>query len=162
MFISNPVGVPFKINSYQLPPVADFSSWDIFGTSSAKMASIYRSAPWNGEVSGGIFAYHLYVFPLLVEQKAERQTELANWRPSVRPDNLVRGKWIDKGLPDCGLPDGNCWLARHADITWSFCRGGSLFETQGAGRCPHRFVHAGGHRSVAVWTLYVESYPPHQ
>lgn len=107
----------------------------------------------------GISAYHLYALPFPAQQKAERRTELTNWRPPARPDNLVRGKWIDKGLPDCGLPDGNCWLARHADINWTLCRSGALYGTQGAGRCSHRFVHAGGHRSVAVWTLHVESSP---
>lgn len=39
----------------------------------------------------------------------------------------------DKRLPDCGLPDGNCRLASHADVNWSFCRSGILYEVLGLG-----------------------------
>ena len=51
---------------------------------------------------------------------------------------------------DTRLPDGDCRLASNADVNWSLCRSGILYETQGAGCSPRRSVHAGGHRCVAV------------
>lgn len=62
----------------------------------------------------------------------------------------TRGDLRDKGLPDCGLPGGNCCQASHADVNCSLCRSGILYEVQVVGRSPRRSVHAGGQSGVEV------------